>query len=187
MAQTGFLNSDSFLVLERLSQKKCYLRELAEELGFSPSYVHKLVSRLLQNKMIVAEKQKNRKLLGLDYASPLARRSLSLVFIKRILGCKSLRKLIKLGPKSVLLFGSAASGRITANSDVDLAVFFEKMPDFLELSEIERRLSSELKREVQLVFFTLEEWRKSSKQDMVLYDEIKFNSVLIWGKELERS
>ena len=49
------------------------------------------------------------------------------------------------------LFGSAASGRMTAESDVDVAVFFEPAPDIDRCEDIREALAKATHREVDLV------------------------------------
>lgn len=49
------------------------------------------------------------------------------------------------------LFGSAARGEATADSDIDLVVRFSKPKSLLELVRLERRLSTRLKRKVDLL------------------------------------
>jgi predicted nucleotidyltransferase len=49
------------------------------------------------------------------------------------------------------LFGSAASGRMTAESDIDVAVFFQPGPDIDRCEDIREALTKATHREVDLV------------------------------------
>ena len=50
----------------------------------------------------------------------------------------------------VFLFGSFARGLNTNVSDIDIAIMFEKVPDFYELDDIQRKLSSHVGKEVDI-------------------------------------
>lgn len=49
------------------------------------------------------------------------------------------------------VFGSAASGRLTKESDVDIAVLFSSMPEFSEVLNITNEISGIIKKEVDVV------------------------------------
>lgn len=51
----------------------------------------------------------------------------------------------------VFLFGSFVSKQITANSDIDIGILFNKIPDIYEINDIKEDLSSLLKRAVDVV------------------------------------
>jgi len=51
----------------------------------------------------------------------------------------------------VFLFGSFARGFGTDESDVDVAIMFEKIPDFYELSDLQEELSGHVGKEVDIV------------------------------------
>lgn len=55
------------------------------------------------------------------------------------------------GIQLVFLFGSAAAGRLTPDSDVDVAVLFEEKPDALRLHALQEDLASALQRVTDLV------------------------------------
>ena len=182
MNQIGFLDGNSFALLGLLSGKKHYLRELAETSGLSPSMVHKILLRLVQRKLVLAENQKNRKLFAINYSSPLALVALSLLVINNLLETKAFKKITSLNPKGIYLFGTAASGKITVNSDIDLSVFFISKPDSFKLSNIKRELSNELKKEVQLVVLTPEKIESMEREQVELLNQIKIGSVVLWGE-----
>ena len=51
----------------------------------------------------------------------------------------------------VFLFGSFAKECATDESDVDVAIMFEKLPDFYETSNLEDQLSSHIGRDVDIL------------------------------------
>lgn len=50
----------------------------------------------------------------------------------------------------VFLFGSAASGKMTSDSDIDVGILFENEPDIYEINELKSELNEILKREIDL-------------------------------------
>ncbi len=185
MNKIDFLNEASLEALKYLINGKSYLREIAEETGLAPSSVHKIMKKFLEKKIVVSEKTKNLKFFALNYDSPLTRSIVKLVFVNKILDSKAFRKLIKIKPSGVFLFGSAAKGTITADSDIDLAVYFTKKPDSFLVSAIKRELSSELKKEIQLVVLTPAKIDSMKKNKTELPNQIKNNSVLLFGEKIE--
>lgn len=180
-----FLSENSFLLLDALTNKKHYLRELSEKAKIAPSSVHKIISKLVKRKMVFAEKNKNRKVFRLNYDSPLTTKAVSLLFINKIINCKAFSKLKKLNPKGIYLFGTAAKGKITADSDIDLAVFFEKKAYSFKLNEIKRELSNELKRQVQLIELNKNKVKEMRKEKIELINEIKNKSTVLAGENFE--
>ncbi|PIN98211.1 MAG: hypothetical protein COT90_05435 [Candidatus Diapherotrites archaeon CG10_big_fil_rev_8_21_14_0_10_31_34] len=185
MDKIDFLNKDSFDVLELLIKKKQYLRELAEKSGLAPSSVHKIMNKLYSKKIVLAEKTKNLKFFSLNYDSPLTASILRIIFISKITDCKGFKKLVKLNPLGIYLFGSTSKGKIMKDSDIDLAVFFRKKPDSIGLTGIKRELSSELEKEIQLIVLTENKINSMKKEKTLLLEEIKNNSVVLFGEELE--
>jgi len=57
---------------------------------------------------------------------------------------------IKSGVLLVFLFGSAASGKMTEESDIDIGILFEKQPDIFEINELKSELNGILKREIDI-------------------------------------
>ena len=51
----------------------------------------------------------------------------------------------------VFLFGSFVSKQTTAFSDIDVGIFFKKVPNFYEINDMKEDLSALLKKEVDLV------------------------------------
>ena len=57
---------------------------------------------------------------------------------------------IKSGVLMVFLFGSAASGKMTEESDIDIGILFENEPDIFEINELKSELNGILKREIDI-------------------------------------
>ena len=185
MGHIDFLNRDAFLLIELILDKNCYLRELAEKTGLAPSSVHKIMAKLAVKKIVSVENQKNRKFFSLNYGSPLTTSILRTIFVDKITGAKAFKSLAKLQPSAIYLFGTAASGKMTSDSDIDLAVYFKKMPDSLLISQIKRRLSNELRRDVQLIALTKSKVDSMEKEKTELLQQIRSKSIVLEGEELD--
>ena len=77
----------------------------------------------------------------------------------------------------IVLCGSCASGKDTQSSDVDIFVVSsnkEKMRSLIS--------SIRLKRKIQLIIKTPQEYIQIDKKDAVLYEEVK-KGILLWEKE----
>ncbi|MBI2529525.1 MAG: nucleotidyltransferase domain-containing protein [Candidatus Diapherotrites archaeon] len=166
-------------------ERKYYLRELAEKTGLAPSSVHKIMKKLAERRIVLTGSQKNKVLFELNYSSPVAAKCVSIIFINKIMCCKAFAKLIKLDPKGIYLFGTAASGKITGDSDIDLAILLESKQDMLKLSGIKRELSNELKKEIQLIILTGQKVRSMEKENIELLSQIKNKSIILWGDGIE--
>jgi predicted nucleotidyltransferase len=57
---------------------------------------------------------------------------------------------MKSGVLLVFLFGSAASGKMTQDSDIDIGILFEYKYDFYEINELKSELNAILKREIDI-------------------------------------
>jgi len=185
MSGIDFLNEDAFWLLELLLDKKYYLRGLAEKTGLAPSSIHKVMSKLALKKIVEVEKQKNRKFFTLNYDSPLTTSILRTIFVDKIVGSKAFKSLVKLKPFGIYLFGTAASGKMTGDSDIDLAVYFKKKPDSLLISRIKRELSNELKRDVQLIVLTKSRVDSMEQEKTGLLQQIRGKSIVLVGGELD--
>lgn len=184
MHQNGFLTDQSFALLELVSGKRRYLREIAEKEGLAPSTVHKTLSKLLAKKILLSENDKNRKIFRINTDSALAQAVMRTITIDRITSSTAFGRLAKMKPLGIYLFGSAAEGKMAENSDIDLAIYFSKAPNSLALSSVKRELSSSLKKEIQLIILTKERIKEMANDDSELLKEIKRKAVTLWGNSL---
>lgn len=185
MADINYLNRNAFLVIELLSHNSYYLRELAKKLDLVPSLVHKIISKLVSQKIVVVEKEKNRKYLRLNYGFPLTENILSLILVNNILNASAFKKIKKMKPIGMYLFGSAASGKIAEDSDIDLAFYFDFKPDSLKLSSLKRELSNELGRDIHLIIITNKKLEEMRKENIELLNQIKNKSIVLDGEMFE--
>ncbi len=185
MKLTDFLDANAFRVLEAIVNKPLHLRELAEETGLAPSTVYKILSNFRRNKTVLVENVKNRKIFRLNPDSTLTNLAVGFLMADKIVHSKSFAKLVQLKPKGVFLFGTAQSGKMTATSDIDLAVFFEKKPDSFKLSQIKSALSNELLREIDLIVLTKEKVKSMQEEEAELLNQIVNKSTVLWGEPID--
>lgn len=175
-----------FKILEELAWNgRKHLRELAESLKMPASTAFKTLKKLEGRGMVNAEKQKNRKVFSINYESILANNVLRLAITQKIMQSKSLEMLKSLKPAGILLFGSAASGKITPESDLDIAAIFKNKPNVFKISEIKRELEKELKKETQLLTFNDEKLESLKKENQELYNQLHYKSIVLSGENIE--
>ena len=79
----------------------------------------------------------------------------------------------------VILFGSHAKGTASVNSDIDLAVVFEKdLKPEIEVARVVKKLEKKFRSEIQIHYFT----EKSFGRENRLVKEIKREGIKVWGK-----
>ncbi|MEW6294674.1 MAG: nucleotidyltransferase domain-containing protein [Candidatus Diapherotrites archaeon] len=182
-----FLGANSLRVVEKLSSRPYYVRELAEELNMAPSTILSIAKSLIREGVIFSKREKNRLTLCLSFDSVLARRIVSFSITNKILHLAAFKKLIELKPRGAYLFGSSIEGNFSEKSDVDLCIYFEKIFDLLKVNSIKMDVEKALGREVQLIILTpkkIEEMRKSNSN---ILKEIIYSSIVLYGERLERT
>ena len=185
MRPLTFFTSSAIRIIESLLDHSAYLRELSEKTCLSSSMVHKTLLILKENGLVASTDQKNRKIFVINQKSPLAQKIVGLVMVNKIVHSVGFAQLRKTNPKSIVLFGSAHSGTMAAGSDIDLAVLFDQKFDAFKLSAIKKQLSSELKREVDLISLTPEKIREMRQQKTELLNQIRYKSTVLWGDSIE--
>jgi predicted nucleotidyltransferase len=179
MKTIDFLDKNSFEIINCLINRELYLRELAEKTKLAPSSVHKITKNLFTNKIILKNKEKNKTLFKLNYSNIETREIIKLIFIHNIISSKGFSKLKKLNPLKINLFGSVSEGKVSKNSDIDIAIIFENKPSTLEISKIKIQLSNELNREVQIISFNKTEFSsKNEKSETIKNIQ---NSIELWN------
>ena len=101
------------------------------------------------------------------------------LFVNKILSSKSFKKLLKLKPKKVYLFGSASKGTLKQTSDIDLAAFFNKSPGSSLVSDVRMNFSNEFVRETDL--FALDNQKASSLDEKDKTIKNVLAGILLYG------
>ncbi len=79
---------------------------------------------------------------------------------------------------SVILFGSCADGSYDKSSDIDLLIITRKKAKHKILKS-----QSKLSRELNILLYTLSEWKDKAKKDPVFYEKIILNSITLYGEK----
>ena len=113
-------------------EKQFHIRELARITGLSSTGVIKIVAKLKKEKLLTSRKERMVELVSLDKNEKTAA-------LKRVNNFESLYrnglvsylKDVFEEPEAIVLFGSYAIGNDTSESDIDIAVIFNKIPRFI--------------------------------------------------------
>lgn|GEM_PF-1044162 len=78
--------------------------------------------------------------------------------------------------QSVLLYGSLAKGTNDDNSDMDVLVVAHKMPK-------NRQIATKMMwREPNVSWITLDDWKKKAREDKVFYENVIYDSIVLYGQ-----
>jgi len=75
----------------------------------------------------------------------------------------------------VFLFGSAASGMMTKDSDIDVGILFEHLPDYFEVNQLAGDLNMLFKREIDIAVL--------NSASPILKMQVLKKGVLVYAKD----
>jgi predicted nucleotidyltransferase len=82
-------------------------------------------------------------------------------------------------PKKVILFGSYASGQQTKDSDLDILIVDDKLPDYEGIYGLRRKLLEDLSLPIQLLWLSDEEFTETKNViGGIAYPAAKYGKVL---------
>jgi len=164
-------------------QKKYYLRELERLLGFSAGSIRRELLKFANDNLFKTERTGNLLYYSLNKDHPLFDELKSI--ISKTAGVEySLRnKLSKINKiKTALIFGSFAAKKESKKSDIDLMIIGE--PDITKLNYIISLLENKLKREINPVVYSFEEYQLKKKENsQFILDILKKPKILLIGEE----
>lgn len=164
-------------------QKKYYLRELERLLGFSAGSIRRELLKFANDNLFKTEKTGNLLYYSLNRNHPLFDELKSIV--SKTAGVEySLRsELSKIrNIKFALIFGSFASKKESGKSDIDIMIIGE--PDITKLNNKISFLENKLKREINPVMYSFEEYRlKKRENSQFILDILKKPKILLIGEE----
>lgn len=89
------------------------------------------------------------------------------------------------GIQTALVYGSMARGNYKRNSDVDMMVFFKKIPSTELLYDLHRQLCQRLQRAVDLVVMKVEKHYVEVRDgDLDFYDNVQREKVVVYGQDI---
>jgi len=163
--------------------KKYYLRELQRMLGYSAGSIRRELLRFQKDNLFNTQRVGNLLYYTLNIKHPLFKELKSIV--SKTVGVEgSLKKTLSSikGIKIVFIYGSYASMREKATSDIDLMIIGD--PDTSHLNEKIAELEKRLKREINQAIYSLEEYeaKKKSKSGFIM-ELLKNPKIMLIGKK----
>lgn len=164
---------------------KFHKKLLARNLNISPASVCSAVQYLEQEGILLKEEIGLAHIYQLNLANPLVfplKKAYGLSFVfstqPEKMFCDNDPNIVTLA-----LFGSYASGEFDEKSDIDLLMInaTQKEPNMKVIELIENKL----KKEVNVVAFSLSEWQEMKEKNDAFFKNIVNNHILLFGSGLE--
>lgn len=155
-------------------EEKWYLSQIARASGASVSTCHQILERKAKEKWLEKEKLGNLSLYSLQLDDALSRQ-LKIARTLEIL--KPLVKKLQLSSQKIILFGSAAQGRDTAKSDLDLFILTrekKRVRQVLSRTKFGRKIQALIKNYLELI--------ELKDKDKYFYDQIN-KGLVIWEEK----
>ena len=146
-------------------KRKFFGKEIAEKLNISLGGTHNALKYLVKEKIIDAEQRGNMKFYQIDDENALVKQLKTALIIEKLL---PLVNNIKQNCKEIVLFGSAARGEQTANSDIDLFILTHN-PEDIKKSILKCRS----KIAISPVIKTPNQWSELEIKEAEFYNEVK--------------
>lgn len=163
--------------------QKYYLRELQRILGYSAGSIRRELLRFQKDNLFNTQKVGNLLYYSINTKHPLFKELKSIV--SKTVGVEgSLKKALSFIKriKIAFIYGSYASKREKATSDIDLMIIGD--PDTSHLNEKIAELEKRLKKEINPTIYSLEEYgtKKKSKSGFIV-ELLKNPKIMLIGKK----
>jgi len=163
--------------------KRYYLRELQRMLGYSAGSIRRELLRFQKDNLFATQKVGNLLYYRLNTTHPLFKELKSI--ISKTVGVEgSLRKALSSVKKikTAFIYGSFASKKQKADSDIDLMIIGN--PDVSTLNENISRLEKKLEREITITTYTQNEYKNKRKiKSGFILDLLKNPKIMLVGSE----
>jgi len=161
-------------------RKEVHINGLARELKIGAGTVKHYCDAFLKENILLSHTQGNQRIFSLNnnyFLVKELKKTFGLVLLKD----KGLEELVSKGTSSMAIYGSFASGEFDNNSDLDL--LFLGLIDDIDRVQVSK-FSKEIKREVQVVFYSWAKWEKMKKENHQFAESILNKHILIKGVNL---
>ena len=163
--------------------KKYYLRELHRMLGYSAGSIRRELLKFQKDGLFNTQRVANLLYYSLNTKHPLFKELKSIV--SKTVGVEgSLKKTLSSikDIKTAFIYGSFATKREKAASDIDLMIIGD--PDPSLLNEKIAQLEKKLKREINITIYSLKEYKEKKKAKSGFIMELLRNpKIMLIGKE----
>jgi predicted nucleotidyltransferase len=158
--------------------REIYSRELARVLKMSPATVGRIL-QALHNDMFLEQREER---IAIYYKASVTNefKALKKAYTVSYIESSGALEYIKknsVGLSAVLLYGSAARGEDTGDSDFDFLVISSKS------SITPLGLGSILHREVNLQVYNIAQWKKISESNRAFYLDVISDSITLFGQK----
>lgn len=168
-------------------EQESYLREIARKFQEDPSNLSKEMIRLEKENIFVSNYKGKQKYYKLNKSHPLFNELKSIVF--KTIGVKGrLENIVNevKGIISAFIYGSYAKNTENSASDIDLFMIINKKKfrenEFLPYIH---QLESQLSREINYTYYSLEEWReKVANNESFIINIIKEPKIILKGQKI---
>ncbi len=160
--------------------KEFHINGLARELNIGAGTAKYYCDSFLKENILFSRSQGNQRIFVLNnnyFLVKELKRTFALVWLRE----KGLEEVISKGTFSMAVYGSFASGEFDNNSDLDL--LFLGVNDDIDRAQVSK-FSKEIKREVQIVFYSWVKWEKMKKEKHPFAESILKKHILIKGNSL---
>jgi len=168
-------------------EQESYLREIARKFQEDPSNLSKEMIRLEKEDIFISNYKGKQKYYKLNKSHPLFNELKSIVF--KTIGVKgSLENTVNevKGIISAFIYGSYAKSTENSASDIDLFIIIDKKK-FHENKFLPyiHQLESQLSREINYSYYSLEEWReKVENNESFIINIIKEPKIILKGQKI---
>ncbi len=146
-------------------ERKFFSKEIAEKLNISLGGTHNALKHLVKEKIVGIEQRGNMKFYQIDDENIFVKQLKTALIVEKLL---PLVNKIKQDCKEIVLFGSAARGEQTANSDVDLFILTHN-PEDIKNDIVKYRG----KIMISPIIKTPNQWSELEIKEPEFYNEIK--------------
>lgn len=157
--------------------QKLYMSQIAENAGTAVTTTHQVLERKVEENFVKKEKLGNLSLYSVDPQDALVKQ----MKIKRTIELlKPLVARLKDYSQKIILFGSAAQGKDTTDSDFDLFILSnekEQVQRIVKKSEIGSRIKPVVKNFL--------DWMQTKGEDKFFYEEVQ-KGMILWEEKNER-
>ncbi len=164
------------VLLDNVGGEKMYLSQIAQTSGASISTCHQILEKKVADREIEKVKVGNLSVYFLDQNDPVVSQMKVVRTIELLRPL--LTKLQKVSQK-VILFGSAAQGKDSAESDFDLFILTNEKRQVQQMIK-----ESKIGQKIQPVIKNFLELMELKKKDPVFYEEIN-NGKVLWEEQHE--
>lgn len=179
MPQACFISTSHQHVLAFLASRpdaRYYDAEITKATGLSAGAVNQALRDLAKDGYLIQETKGRMKFYSIDIDNPIIRQFKVLLNIVEL---NPLVEKLKEYSKRIVLFGSAAKGKNTEESDIDLFVMTNEPEEIRNII-----FGDELAEKIQLVVKTPTEYASMSEKEPVFYERV-MKGMVLWEEKGE--